>query len=122
VAGATVVRVSDPLAISKVPLDYAISPDLSVRFDPWACIGRRVWLRGNIQQRDVWEKYCELRVVGVQVDAVLLWDLTPCHIGKFVCGGDLRFHPVKGWWGVDRLTYSMRRLRDFWEAATKLYG
>ena len=118
------VRVDDCAAVSEIPMGYPICPELdSRRFDPWLLKGRRVWLRGTgAGQRRLWERYCELKVVGVAVDAVFLDDLQVCVAREVVCGGDLRYYMVSGWWEEDRLSYSLRRLRDFWAAAGALYG
>ena len=116
------VRTRSASAIRAVPQRYAICPDLQVGWDPWACIGRRVWLAGPLPFRRMWERYCELRTVGVEVIGIALPSLRAALTGQSIIGGDLRTHPVRGWFEDERLEASMKKLLDFWAAADKLYG
>jgi len=69
----------------------------------------------------MWERYCELRMVGVEVMGVLLPGLRQVCMENLVVGGDLRLHRVPDWYQDDRLEFSMRKLLDFWSAVGALY-
>ena len=53
---------------------------------------------------------------------IALPSLRAALTGQSIIGGDLRTHPVRGWFEDERLEASMKKLLDFWAAADKLYG
>ena len=120
-AGA-IVRVLRPDALRTVPKRYPICPDPGPRWDPWAYLGRRVWLWGCANHRMVWERYCELKVVGVDVAGIMLPSIGGVAKNQLVYGGDLRAHRVSGMYEEDRVRMSVVAIRDFWRAASELYG
>lgn len=107
--------------VEGVPSGYTVCPDIDTDYDPWAFIGRRVWLRGFGNQRRTWERYCEFRTVGVEVVGVLLASVASAARRHQVVGGDLRLYPVDHVGEEDLLARSMRTLLNFWAAVGELY-
>ena len=121
VAEGTVVRVCGHGVAQAIPRGYMLAPDISIHFDPWEYIGRRVWLVGPATPRKLWERYCELRVVGAEVLGVLITGLRAVRRAPVVIGGDLRTHMLRDHFTEDRLVRSMATISAFWAAAGDLY-
>ena len=121
VRSGVVVRTRMAECIKSIPDRYAVALDPIDHFDPWSQDGRRVWIYGAKTQRQVWERYCELHTVGVQVAGILLPPVMTPFRRPLVLGGDLHYHVTDGLFAEDRVRLSLQTLRNFWLGVTKLY-
>lgn len=115
------VRVAAPDVVASIPGRYQLAVDVSSpKFNPWSFAGRDVWIVGAKNQRVVWERYCELRVVGVNVVGMLLPPIRSSQ-RMTVVGGDLRIAHDQGVTATECERRSINTVRDFWLAASRLY-